>query len=74
MNEEVITAEERRCLRMWFRQAIAQLEQQETTAAMYNEHYGEEETGRKNNHRYAVARRRNSRKGRMIPHLREMVF
>lgn len=72
MKEEVITAEERRCLRMWFRQAIVQLEQQEVAAAIYNEHY-EDETPKKNTHRYAVTRRR-TRRNRTIPHLREMVY
>ncbi|MCA9814817.1 MAG: hypothetical protein R3C24_13875 [Cyanobacteriota/Melainabacteria group bacterium] len=74
MNDEVLTADERRCLRMWFRQAIAQAEQQDVAATLYNEHYGNEaESDTPATHRHTVARRR-SRKGRMIPHLREMVF
>lgn len=72
MNDEVITADERRCLRMWFRQAIVQLEQQEVAAAIINEQT-EVETPKQNKHRYSVTRRR-TRRSRVIPHLREMVF
>lgn len=72
MKEEVITKEERECLRMWFRQAIAQLEKQEVAKAMYSEHYCDDDE-QKSGHRYAVTRRR-SRRSRVIPHLREMVF
>ncbi|MBX9666351.1 MAG: hypothetical protein K2X93_01985 [Candidatus Obscuribacterales bacterium] len=70
MREEVvITEDERRCLRMWFRQAIAQLEQTEVTASIYAEKCSEE----KGKHRDHSARRK-SRRTRMIPHLRELVF
>ncbi|MBI1270134.1 hypothetical protein GC174_06865 [bacterium] len=74
MNDEVLTADERRCLRMWFRQAIAQAEQQDLAATLYNEHYGNEaESDTPANHRHSVARRR-SRRNRMTPRLRERVF
>ena len=71
MNDEVLTADERRCLRMWFRQAIAQLEQEEVACAIKNEL--DEESTVKSTHRYSVTRRR-TRRSRVIPHLREMVF
>jgi|AGTN01.1.fsa_nt_gi hypothetical protein len=72
MIEETITEDERRALRMWFRQAIAQVEQEEVTAAIKAELAGSEVEGK---HRYNVmARRRHSRRNRAIPHLREMVF
>ncbi len=71
MIKEVITDEERQCLRMWFRQAIATLEQEEVTAAIRAEQARSE--GAKAKHRNPVARRR-TRRSRMIPHLRELVF
>lgn len=72
MIEETITEDERRALRMWFRQAIAQVEQEEVTAAIKAELGGCEVEGK---HRYNVmTRRRHSRRSRAIPHLREMVF
>ena len=73
MNEEVmgeITEEERRCLRMWFRHAIVELERQEVGAAIEAE---QAEESAPNRHRYNVSRRR-IRRNRSIPHLREMVF
>ncbi|MGD9680026.1 MAG: hypothetical protein AB7W16_02475 [Candidatus Obscuribacterales bacterium] len=71
MNDEVITADEIRCLRMWFRQAIAQLEQQEVTASIAAEL--ELDKKPREGHRNSVVRRR-SRRSRTIPHLRELVF
>ncbi len=70
IEEATITEDERRCLRMWFRQAIVQLEQEEVTAAIMAERAGTEAEGK---HRYNVSRRR-TRRNRTIPHLREMVF
>jgi hypothetical protein len=55
---------------MWFRQAIAQLEQEEITAAIVADRTGTDPEGK---HRYNVSRRRTQR-NRSISHLREMVF
>lgn len=68
---DTITDEERQCLRMWFRQAIAQLEQEEVTESIRFELEQSEKA--KARHRIPIARRR-SRRSRMIPHLRELVF
>ena len=68
-EETVITDDQRRCLRMWFRQAIAQLEQAEVSSAIIEEK-DEREPGKHRNH----SARRRSRRTRMIPHLRELVF
>ncbi|MCA0314255.1 MAG: hypothetical protein LCH63_10505 [Candidatus Melainabacteria bacterium] len=38
MNDAPLTADERRTLRMWFRQAIAKLELEEVTQAMLKEY------------------------------------
>ncbi|MBX9692893.1 MAG: hypothetical protein K2Z81_10955 [Cyanobacteria bacterium] len=70
MKDEVITAEERRCLRMWFRQAIAQLEQEEVSRAIAAELKAGSVKG---THRNSVSRRRTQR-NRTNPHLRELVF
>ena len=70
MNDEVITAEERRCLRMWFRQAIAQVEREEVRASITAEIL---EDKQKDTHSLKPAPRR-SRRNRAIPHLRELVF
>lgn len=37
MNDMELTIEERRCLRMWFRQAIAQVEMEEAKRALLAE-------------------------------------
>ncbi|MDZ4833150.1 MAG: hypothetical protein SGJ27_05050 [Candidatus Melainabacteria bacterium] len=67
--EETITDDERRCLRMWFRQAIVQLERDEVANQIYVEKY----TSEKTTHREHAPRRK-TRRSRMIPHLRELVF
>lgn len=58
-NDIVLSNEERECLRMWFRQAIAKVEVEEATAAIIRDRaffYGTE------SHRTAaVTRRRSSR-------------
>ena len=36
MSEMTLTSEEKRCLQMWFRQAIAHVEMEETKARMQN--------------------------------------
>lgn len=40
MNETVLTNDEIRCLRMWFRQAIARVEMEEAKNALLAEHSG----------------------------------
>ena len=67
--EETITDDERRCLRMWFRQAIVQLERDEVATQIYAEKYADQKT----THRDHTPRRK-TRRSRMIPHLRELVF
>ena len=71
MTEDmIITDDERRALRMWFRQAIAQVEQDEVTAQIYAEKYCDE----KGKHREHAPRRKSSRQTRIVPHLRELVY
>lgn len=70
MREETITEDERRCLRMWFRQAIVQLEREEVASEIHMEKYSEE----KAKHRVHSTRPVRTRRNRMIPHLRELVF
>jgi hypothetical protein len=67
--EETITDDERRCLRMWFRQAIVQLERDEVATQIYAEKYADQKTTHRDH-----APRRKTRRSRMIPHLRELVF
>lgn len=69
ISEPTITEDERRCLRMWFRHAIVQLERDEVANQIYVEKYASKE----NTHREHAPRRK-SRRSRMIPHLRELVF
>ncbi len=57
MDDMELTADERRCLRMWFRQAIAQVEMEEAKRALLAEH-----ASSPNAHtRYAGRRPRRSR-------------
>lgn len=70
MTEDMITEDERRCLRMWFRQAIAQLEQEEVTAQLYAEHYADE----KNKHRVHATRRKTTRRPHIVPHIKELAY
>jgi len=70
MTEEIITEDERRCLRMWFRQAIVQLEREEVTAQIYAEHYTDE----KGKHRTHQPRRRTRSRTTLVPHLKELVY
>lgn len=43
MNETTLSNDERRCLQMWFRQAIAKLELEEVTNVMLEEYPVEDE-------------------------------
>ncbi len=72
-EEETITADERRCLRMWFRQAIAILEKEEVSRAIAAELKADADADIKGKHRNNVSRRRTPR-NRTNPHLRELVF
>ncbi|MBZ0188528.1 MAG: hypothetical protein K8F91_19930 [Candidatus Obscuribacterales bacterium] len=71
MNDDVMSPDEIRCLRMWFRQAIAQVEQQEVTSAIAAEKKLAQVPGK--GHRHSAIRRR-SRVNRAAPHLKELVF
>lgn len=63
MNDTELTSEERRCLRMWFRQAIAHVEMEEAKRALLAEHA--ESTG--NSHSKVTGRRtRRSRLGTLV--------
>ena len=57
MSQGALTNEERRCLQMWFRQAIARLEQEEAASTIIRRH-GLEESA---NHRSPLMRRRSRR-------------
>jgi hypothetical protein len=58
MTENGITAEERRCLQLWFRQAIAQVETEELSSRLIRRDGLDETDG---NHRAFVSRRRSRR-------------
>ncbi len=58
-NDIVLSDEERECLRMWFRQAIAQVEVEEATAAIIRDRAFFE--GTESHRTGAVTRRRASR-------------
>ncbi|HMY01906.1 MAG: hypothetical protein SFV17_01700 [Candidatus Obscuribacter sp.] len=69
MKDTPLSADERRCLAMWFRQAIAKLELEEVTQVMLKEFPPEGETSA---HRSAVARRRATR-GRVSTQAKQLV-
>lgn len=73
MNE--LSHDERRCLAMWFRQAIAKLELAEVTQVMLKEFppASSESTLEAPSHKAAVARRRASR-SRLKSHIKELVI
>lgn len=70
MNE--LSHDERRCLAMWFRQAIAKLELEEVTQVMLKE-FPPENSLELPSHKAAVARRRASR-SRLTSHIKELVI
>ena len=72
MNETTLSNDERRCLQMWFRQAIAKLELEEVTDVMLKEYPVEVETDSTLAHRPTVSRRRVSR-SRLTSHLKELI-
>lgn len=67
MNDMELTADERRCLRMWFRQAIAHVEMEEAKRALLAEN--QETTTRTNHPKYAGRRARRSRLGSIVKQL-----
>jgi hypothetical protein len=70
MSEASLSKEERLCLQMWFRQAIAKLEHEEVTAQFIKSHGIE---SHEDSHRSHVARRRARRTNR-LSHVRELVM
>jgi hypothetical protein len=67
MNETTLSNDERRCLQMWFRQAIAKLELEEVTNVMLEEYPVEDEA---KVHRPTVSRRKS--RARLTSHLKEI--
>lgn len=57
MNDMELTSDERRCLRMWFRQAIAHVEMEEAKRALL----AEQATTRNAHSKFAGRRTRRSR-------------
>ena len=71
MDDLNLTSDEKACLRMWFRQAIAQVEVQEATRALLAEKELNEKT---NSHQHFAARRpRRSRLSAIVKQQMEMV-
>ncbi len=70
MNETTLSNDERRCLQMWFRQAIAKLELEEVTDVMLKEYPVEADS--QGAHRTTTSRRRVSR-SRLTSHLKELI-
>lgn len=68
LNEPGLTADERRALQMWFRHAIAKVEQDEVTAQLIAE-LGNQKSA---NHRSPISRRRSPR--RKIVHTKQLVY
>lgn len=68
MSEFGLTSEERRCLQMWFRQAINQLETEELSEQLIRRHQQEDAT---TGHRPPLNRRRTRRW--QAAHSRELV-
>lgn len=63
MNDVELTSDERRCLRMWFRQAIAHVEMEEAKRALLAEHAPEANT---HNNKVVGRRTRRSRLGNLV--------
>lgn len=63
MDDMGLTADERRCLRMWFRQAIAIVEMEEAKRALLAE---DQTTTRGAHPKYAGRRARRSRLGSLV--------
>lgn len=57
--KETLSYDERRCLQMWFRQAIAKLELDEVTGVMLKEYPADDEV--KTSHHNVQTRKRTSR-------------
>ncbi|HEY9774006.1 MAG TPA: hypothetical protein V6C81_09385 [Planktothrix sp.] len=70
INEPGLTADERECLRFWFRQAIGKLEQEEVTAQFIKNDCLQPEGNR---HRSSLVKRRSPRTAHKVAHARELV-
>lgn len=68
LNEPGLTPDERRALQMWFRHALAKVEQEEVTAYLIKELGDDKST----NHRSPISRRRSPR--RKIVHTKQLVY
>lgn len=66
MEDMGLTADERRCLRMWFRQAIAHVEMEEAKRALLAEDQNVTKTAHP---KYAGRRARRSRLGSIVKQL-----
>jgi hypothetical protein len=69
MSDDGLTNDERRCLQLWFRQAIAKLEQEEVTNELVRRHGLPESSS---THR-AQTRRRPARRNRLPIHGKEVL-
>ena len=70
MSDTALTSDEKRCLQMWFRQAIVQLEREEACANIAH-FYGGGETKPREGHHAPVGTRRKGRTAR--PQHKELV-
>ncbi|CAN5212020.1 hypothetical protein BH11CYA1_BH11CYA1_35510 [soil metagenome] len=73
MNETTLSNDERRCLQMWFRQAIAKLELEEVTDVMLKEYPVEVGTDSPVAHRPTTVSRRRVSRSRLTSHLKELI-
>jgi len=71
MTKTALTADERQCLQMWFRQALAQVEAEEAAHRLLREHA--EDSQLSTGHRPAVARRRSYR-AQKGSHLKQLAY
>ena len=68
MTKNGLTQEERQCLQMWFRQALAKVEAEETAHRMLSEHA--EDSKLSAGHRTPLAQRRRIAPSQKASHLR----
>jgi len=69
MADSALTLEEKNCLRLWFRQAIAQVEMEEATASILEFYLPEKSAS----HRVSPVRKRPSRKVQPA-HIKEFAY
>jgi hypothetical protein len=70
MTKLALTNEEKRCLQMWFRQAIAQLEREEATDRMLRQHGANDKV--QSSHHTIELRRRPTRSRPAVARTKEM--